>query len=181
MLNISTSTGWYCKYHFISRKLGDEWTVKPQVIDEIEAFTCLMYGQAREKSVNAVRSIMLKKMVGEDEQLTTKTKVDLSRLPPCRDNLVPHIGRVNHRLAIYKRADKPIFWQPKPYDPGQGWEKNEDGTLEPVWSCGPIPPFPHWLSRKNCSGGGGEWRRGTGGRDWLLWASQWWGWWLDIE
>lgn len=109
-------------------------------MDDIEAFTCLMYGQARVKSVNVVRSIMLKKMVGEDEQLTTKSKVDLSRLPPCRDNLVPHIGRVNHRLAHYKRADKTIFWCPKPYDPGQGWEKTEEGILEPVWSCGPILP-----------------------------------------
>ena len=61
-------------------------------------------------------------------------------LPPCRDNLVPHIERVNHRLANYKRADKPLFWRPKPYDPGQGWEKTEEGILEPVWSCGPILP-----------------------------------------
>ena len=99
-----------------------------------------MYGQARAKSVNAVRSIMLKKMVGENEQLTIKSKVDLSQLPPCRDNLVPHISRVNHRLACYKRADKPIFWCPKPYDPGQGWEKTKEGILEPVWSCGPILP-----------------------------------------
>ena len=112
-----------------------------QMSEDIEAFTCVMYGQARrEKSVNNVRSIMLKKMIGEDETLTTRSKVDLSRLPPCRDNLVPHINRVNHRLAIYKRAAKPIFWCPKPHDPGKGWEKTEEGTLEPAWSCGPILP-----------------------------------------
>jgi hypothetical protein len=34
-------------------------------------------GQAREKSVNAVRTTMLKKMVGEDEKLSSKSKVDL--------------------------------------------------------------------------------------------------------
>ena len=62
----------------------------------------------------------LKKMVGEDEQLTTKSKIDLSHLPPCRDNLIPYIRRVNHRLAIYKRAVIPVFWSPKPYDPEQG-------------------------------------------------------------
>jgi len=99
-----------------------------------------MYGQAREKFVNAVRSTVLNQMVGEDELLTTKSRVDLSRLPPCRDNLVPHICRVNHRLANYKRADKPIFWHPNPYDPKQGWEKTEEGILEPVWSNGPILP-----------------------------------------
>ncbi len=99
-----------------------------------------MYGYAREKSINAVRSIMLKKMVGEDDELTMKSKVDLSRLPPCRDNLIPHIDRVNHRVANFKRADQPIFLSPMPMDPGQGWEKNEDDVLEPIWSCGPILP-----------------------------------------
>ena len=100
-----------------------------------------MYGYTREKSVNSVRTAMLKKMVGEDELLTTKSKVDLSRLPPCRDNLVPHIQRVNHHLAIYKRADQAMFSCPKPYSPGQGWEKTQEGVLEPVWSCGPILPI----------------------------------------
>lgn len=126
---------------FFLRKLGNDWSIEEEVIDDLEAFTCLMYGQAKEKSLNSVRSIMLKKMVGStDEQLTTKSKVDLSRLPPCRDNLIPHIGRVNYRLANYKRAHIPIFWHPNPYDPGQGWEKTEEGTLEPVWSCGPVLP-----------------------------------------
>ena len=71
-----------------------------------------MYAQAWDKSVNAVRSIILKQMVGEDEKLTSKSRVDLSRLPPCRDNPVPHIYRVNHRIAPYKRADKAIFCSP---------------------------------------------------------------------
>lgn len=104
--------------------------MESEVFEDIEAFTCLMYGHAREKSVNNVRSSMLRRMIGEDETLTTKSKVDLSRLPPCRDNLVPHVDRVNHRLAIFKRAAIPTFTCPKPYDPGQGWVKSEDGTLE---------------------------------------------------
>ncbi|KAG1678651.1 hypothetical protein GQR58_013324 [Nymphon striatum] len=56
------------------------------------------------------------------------------------DPSTAHISRVNHRLAIYKRADIPIFWSPKPYDPEQGWERNDEGVLEPVWSCGPVLP-----------------------------------------
>ena len=111
-----------------------------ELIDSLEAFTCLMYGKPKEKSLNTVRSTMLKKMVGSDEQLTAKSKINLSRLPPCRDNLIPHISRVNHRLANYKRAHIPIFVRPKPHDVDQGWEKTEDGTLEPVWSSGPILP-----------------------------------------
>lgn len=99
-----------------------------------------MYGYSRQKSIDTVRGMMLRKMVGEDEKMTTKSKIDLFRLPPCRDNLIPHIERVNHRLAIYKRAGIPIFWSPKPYDSGQGWKRNDDGVLEPVWSCGPVLP-----------------------------------------
>ena len=99
-----------------------------------------MYGHAQDKSVNTGRSAMLKKMVGENEVLTTKSKVDLSRLPPCRNSLAPHIGRVNYCLANYKRAHGATFWCPNTYDPGQGWEKTEEGILEPVWSSGSVLP-----------------------------------------
>jgi len=106
------------------RQLGDDWSVKPELIDDLEKFTCLVYGKGREKSVNAVRAIMLKQMVGEDEALNLTSKVDLSRLPPCRDNLIPHIN------------------SPSPFDCNQGWEKtSENRMLEPIWSCGPILPL----------------------------------------
>ena len=99
-----------------------------------------MYGQTRESSVNTVRSKLLKKMIGEDHTLNYKSKVDMVRLPPCQDSLVPHVQRVNHRVASYRRAAEPIFERPKPYDEGQGWLKTEQGVLEPVWSNGPILP-----------------------------------------
>ena len=80
-------------------------------------------------------------MVGEDVTLTAKSKVDFARMPPCQNSLVPHIQRVNYRVANYKRANQPIVIKPKPHDPGQGWIKTEQGCLEPVWSCGPILPL----------------------------------------
>ena len=49
------------KYQKAFRQLGDDWTVKPEVMADLEAFTCLMYGQARETSVDVVRGKMLKK------------------------------------------------------------------------------------------------------------------------
>ena len=125
---------------FSFRKLGDGWSVEIQVTDEREAFTCLMCGHARKKSVNTVRSIMLRKMIGENEELTTKSTVDLSRRPPCRDSLVPRIARVNYRLANYKRAHKAIVLRSNPYDLAPGWENTEEGVLEPVWSCSPVLP-----------------------------------------
>ena len=111
-----------------------------EVLEQLEKFTCVMYGQARETQVNAVRTKMLKKMVGEDKKLTTKLKVDLAHLPPCQDSLIPHVQRVNHRVACYKRAHQPVFRRPKPSDRGQGWQKTSQGILEPVWSCGPVLP-----------------------------------------
>ncbi|XP_068234747.1 uncharacterized protein [Palaemon carinicauda] len=53
-------------HHEAFRKLGDEWSVEPEMIDDIEAFTCLMYGYSRQKSIDTVRGIMLRKMIRED-------------------------------------------------------------------------------------------------------------------
>lgn len=60
----------------------------------------------QEKSVDTIHSIMLRKMVGENKELATKSKVDISGLPPCRDSLVPHIARVNYHLAYYSIVQK---------------------------------------------------------------------------
>ena len=63
---------------------------------------------------------MVKKMVGDDLTLTSNSKIDLARLPPCFSNLVSHIYRVNHRLGFYKRAVGPFIKAPNPNDDKQG-------------------------------------------------------------
>lgn len=128
------------RFHKAFRQLGDVWNVTPQLLKELEQFTCLMYGQSRQSSVDVVRAILLRKMVGEDETLTVKSKVDLTRLPPCLSALKPHIQRVNHRTALYKRAHQSIVEKPKPYDEGQGWLRTAEGILEPLWSYGVVLP-----------------------------------------
>ena len=94
-----------------------------------------MYGQNRESSVDGLRAKPLRKIVDENEKLTSKPKVDLARLAPCHPALKPHLQRVNYRVALYMRADEFIPEKPNPYDDGQRWIKTEDGVLEPVWSC----------------------------------------------
>ena len=84
-----------------------------------------MHGYPRETRLNEVRALMLKKMVGEDERITTKSKVELSRLPPCADYHAPHVDRVNHRVALFKSSHMPLYLVSKPYD-GQGWVKDGD-------------------------------------------------------
>ena len=86
-------------------------------------------------------------MVGDNEELTSKSKVDLARLPPCQSALTPHVQRVNHRLCLclyrlclYKHANVAILEKPMPYDHGQGWLRNDEGVLEPLWSCKPVLP-----------------------------------------
>ena len=99
-----------------------------------------MYGETRETSVNLVRAKMMHKMVGRNEKLISKSKVDLARIPPCLNSLKPHIERVNYRVACLKQAHTPIFDTPKPDEEGKGWMKNDAGDLEPIWSYGDILP-----------------------------------------
>ena len=89
--------------------LGDEWTATSEVITMLESFTCVMYGQPKEKYISAVRGQLLRHMFGEKETLTMRSKVDLSKLPHCKDNLVPHIQRVSHCTVHFKREDQCSF------------------------------------------------------------------------
>lgn len=129
------------KLHNAFKQLGGDWLVTNELQQEMECFTCIMYGEARTTSVDAVRAKMLRNMVGADKVLDSKSKVDLERLPPPKVCLIPHVQRVNYRVACYKRADEAIIESPKPYDPGMGWEKTgEEEVLEPIWTIGPILP-----------------------------------------
>ena len=128
------------RFHNAFRQLGNDWTIQSQTLKDLEEFTCLMYGQSRQSSVDAIRPRLLRKMVGEDEKLTLKSKVDLTRLPPCQSALKPHLQRVNYRVALYKHADRCIVEKPNPYDAEQGWMLTEGGGLEPIWSYGEALP-----------------------------------------
>ncbi|KAK2168989.1 hypothetical protein NP493_1209g00022 [Ridgeia piscesae] len=79
-----------------------------------------MYGQNRESSMDGLRAKLLRKIVVEDEKLTSKSKIDLVRLPPCHSALKPHLQRLNHHVALYKHADEAILATLKLYDDGQG-------------------------------------------------------------
>ena len=68
-------------------QIGEEWDLKSHVLEVLEEFTCLVYGQNRESSMDGLRTKPLHKIVGEDEKLTSKPKVDLARLPPCHPAL----------------------------------------------------------------------------------------------
>ena len=126
--------------HNAFRQLGVEWNVQPQTLKQLEQFACLMFGKSRESSVDIVRIKLHRKMLGEDQKLTSKSKVDLLRLSTCQSALKSHVQRVNHSTALHKRANEAILEKPTPYDDGQRWMKTVEGALESVWSSGPIMP-----------------------------------------
>ena len=76
-------------------------------------------------------------MAGEDKPLSADSKVDLTRLPPCKALLLPHVQRVNYRLYCYKKANISIFEWPEPYNNKQGWVQ-ENTIIEPLWTKGII-------------------------------------------
>ena len=113
-------------------QFSEEWNLKCHVLKQLEEFTCLVYGQNCESSVDGLRAKPLRKIVVEDEKLISKSKVALVRLPSWHSALKPHIQRTNHRAALYKRAVESILEKPNPYDDGQGWIRSEVGVLEPM-------------------------------------------------
>ena len=89
----------YHRFQKVSMDLGSHWKVKDDVYEVLEEFICLMYGNTCIKCINEVHVLMLRKTVGEEDKLSSKSKVGFSCLPPCKDSLNPHIDRVNYRLC----------------------------------------------------------------------------------
>ena len=88
-------------------------------------------------------------MVGDNLILTSNSKIDLARLPPSFRDLLPQIYRVNHGLAFYQRADELFIEAPSTYGVKQGWLKNQNNLLEPIWQVGSFLPsaLVHILGR----------------------------------
>ena len=101
-----------------------------------------MYGYQREKNLNEVRTMMLTKMVGNDKTINPKFRVNLSLLPPCVDAHHPHVDCVNHRVALFKRSNIPI------YDAQKKHTKDKDGknTVISLNQFGHMDLFCHPLS-----------------------------------
>ena len=88
------------------------------MLKQLDEFACLIDGQNRESSMDGLRAKQLRKIVVQNEKLTSKSKIDLARLPPCHSALKSHLQGWNHRVALYKRADESMLEKLKPYDDG---------------------------------------------------------------
>ena len=125
------------RYQNMFKSLGNNLSLPESLQEKLEEFTCLLYGFPRVKSVDSVRALMMKKMVGDSEKIVASSKVDLSRLPPCHSSLVPHMKRVNYRLHLWKSAHRNIVELQSATH--HGWRQGHI-YLEPVWTEGQVLP-----------------------------------------
>ena len=79
-------------------------------------------------------------MVGPTK-IFAMSKINLAHIPSCKNSAIPDIHRVNYRVACYKWAKEPIFELPKAYEDDHGWQRDQNGFIEPVWTLGPILPI----------------------------------------
>ena len=127
------------KYQNTFASLGDSWNVTECSQDEIEAFTCNIYGNPKIKSVNLLRYTILKRKCDDKDKLDPKNSVDLTTLPPCLNSLQQHVKRTCFQAAIWKRAH--MNFMELPSVENYGWIVEQEGIeLEPKWCEGLVLP-----------------------------------------
>ena len=84
----------YPRFQKVFQDLRSALDVQEVLYNTLEKFTCLMYGNAHIKSINELRVFMLRNILGREDTLSSKSIVDLSRLPPWKDSLSALIDRV---------------------------------------------------------------------------------------
>ena len=126
------------RFAAVLSKLGEEWDITEDLIDDLEEFTCAIYGRARVHKVDELRHVRIKELCAKEDQLYPSKNVDLGTLPPCRRSLEQHIRRVNYQVGIWKRSHIP-----KPDVPDvkadHGWVLKDDKP-EPLWYTGDVLP-----------------------------------------
>ena len=126
------------KLHPILGKLGNSWGVSEELLEEMEIFTCSLYGGTPNVTkVNDLRLSRINKLCTKEGR-STPSSVDMSTLPPCRRSLKQHILRANYQIAIWKRANIA-----KPRIPSvardHGWVMTKNG-VKPLWYEGECQP-----------------------------------------
>ena len=81
-------------------ELGRSSKVSADLVNGLEKFACVLYGNKRISSRNLLR---LKLFVQKFER--EKEIIDLSILPPCKENPRLHILRANYVAMIFRQAN----------------------------------------------------------------------------
>ncbi len=101
-------------------KLGQEWDLSADLMDKLEAFTCLLYApKVSTTKVNDLRYNLFCAKKGE---------IESHQLPPCEDCLANHIFRANYQAGIWRRCLEQNPQIPSPV--GRVWKIEKDGADE---------------------------------------------------
>lgn len=79
-------------------KLGNSWMASRNVVKELDAFTCALYGKNRLTSVDS--ACHAKTIDLYSSGIVPTTNINMGALPPCRKSLLEHIKSVNYQLGI---------------------------------------------------------------------------------
>ena len=91
-------------------QVGQYWNLSPELMDQVEAFTCRIYAsKTLSTEVNTLRYNLFCAKKGEMESY---------QLPPYRDCLVKHAQRANYQAAIWRRCLEKDPQSPKSYRKG---------------------------------------------------------------
>ena len=101
-------------------KLGEEWNLSPELMNELEAFTCLLYA-AKGASVK-IKDLRYNLFCAK------KGEIESHKLPPCKDCLEKHAQRVNYQAGIWKRCLERDPQVPSPA--GRGWKIEKEERAE---------------------------------------------------
>ena len=130
-LNMLIKNSQYLK---VFDSIGVQSNLTQDQYDEIEAFTCLLYGtKSGVTDINKLRYTMfMTRYSPSTKLLSLDSGIDLSLLPPCRSSLKMHIARTNYQALIWNQADIPCPDLPEPED-GNGWVLQGE-TLDYQWT-----------------------------------------------
>ena len=106
--------------------LGKMWTIDNVVMENLEMFTCELYGRKNCNNIDECRYDWLR-LGGKSERM----------LPSNKDSLLKHILRANYQTSIYRNCLTSKIVVPSPVH--HGW-KISNGCLEIDWMTNePVP------------------------------------------
>lgn len=126
-------------------KLGQEWDLSLDLLDKLEAFTCVLYApKASTTKINELRYHLFCAKKGE---------IESHQLPPCKDALTKHAQRANYQAGIWRRCLEKDPQVPSPV--GRGWKIERGEEVEQLvvhWMEGqPAPDAVLDLLACNCA------------------------------
>ena len=96
------------KFLCIFSELGEDCTLREDIMRSLEEFVCLLYGSRRAEKVDDLRHQLFQKIYQRKNKI-----IDLSLLPPCQQTLRLHSLRCNFVAKIWKNSDVCTLQEPQ--------------------------------------------------------------------